>query len=140
MNHNSGRVFRARFNNAIPSDCCRYLRDAVQAEQGGGVQQLPAVGVGRLRGGVRVQHAPVRPQEAVRHGRRAVRRLRRLHNRRDPAQHQSEAAQAAGRRPQVGAAAGRRGRQRDGRREGRHRRRNHRDTFMKNTGKDGKRG
>jgi len=70
------------------------------------------VGVGRLRSGVRVQHAPVRPEEVVRHGRRAVRRVRRVHNRRNPAQRQGQATQTAGRRPEVGAAA-RRDRQRD---------------------------
>jgi len=70
------------------------------------------VGVRRLRGGVRVQHAPVCPEEAVRHGRRAVYRVRRLHNRRNQAQRQGQAAQTAGRRPQVGAAA-RRDHQRD---------------------------
>lgn len=70
----------------------RYLRDTVQAQQGGGVQQLSAMGIGWFCGGVRVQHTSVRPEEAVRHGRRAVRRFRRLHNRRNPAQHQSQAA------------------------------------------------
>lgn len=89
------------------------------------------MGVCRLRGGVRVQHAPVRPEEVVRHGRRAVRRVRRVHNRRDQAQRQGQAAQTAGRRPEVGAVA-RRDRQRDRRREGRHRRRDHRDAFMNN--------
>lgn len=88
------------------------------------------MGVGGLRGSVRVQHAPVRPEEAVRDGRGAVHRVRGLHHRRDPSQHQSQAAEAAGGRSQVGAAARRDG-ERDGRREGRHRRRDHRDAFVR---------
>lgn len=83
------------------------------------------MGVCGFRGGIRVQHPPVRPQEALRHGRRAVHWVRRVHNRRDPAQHQSQAAETVGRRPQGGAAA-RRDRERDRRRKGRHRRRNYR--------------
>lgn len=91
------------------------------------------MGVGRLRRRVRVQYASVRSEEAVRHGRGPGGRLRRLHNRRDPARRQSAAAEAVGRRPEIRAADGRRDHKRDGRREGRHRRRNHRDAFMNET-------
>lgn len=102
----------------------RAVRHAVQAQQGGGLLELQAVGERRLRDRLRVQHASLRSYEAVRAADGADHWYHRLRNCRAAAQAQATPAQSDRRGPEGrsdrGESAGG-----DRRRKGRPRRRDH---------------
>lgn len=102
----------------------RFIRHAISSQQGGRIFQLSSLGERGFRGGLRLQHAPVRPHEALRDAECSGDRHAGLCRRRDPPSPQAEATEGDSRESESRGSEARKTRG-NRRRKGRYRRRHH---------------